>query len=758
MQNKWGTFLFAVIILSLVFVPAHATSNLVSNGDFENGNFDYWTETHSGITSLTVQSLVKQEGTYAADYKESQSSDGVKYGWIQQDINCNSSSNSFSIYTFDHASGGTGSTHYDIYLDSYSTSFPATSTTDGTWGSWVHHTVDMSTFCGGGPCYGTKTLSVRIGFGPNHIGDVYVDNIDWESRPPIVYFIGTPVRGKAPLTVQFLNNDLHTTHYAWVFGDGNDTGNTLPNPSHLYTTAGMSYDVRHNAYNDQTFNQSLRSAYITTNATVATSFNATPTSGSTPLTVQFNDTSVGDPYAWNWSFGDGSLSTVQNPSHVYTNAGTFTVNLSITAPDGSASLVKSGYITVSGVAEHSGIAIGGNIYSLPGYSALSAVQMTLVNVTNPAWTSTIYTNNTGYYSFNNLSDSTSMLYVVSAVKSGYLDTATDQFSLTSGQVAAKYADKSFGMEVIGSSSANQGVGGKYAPNLVRFTVKYWNGTPIKGVNVTAQGFESTAGNGTFASAATILGTLFGFDFVTTPIQSQLMSGTTGDDGAIAFWMIENVNYHITFTLNGVELVSPVNIYPKEYEYPITVSEAAVPNANIDTNWSVSSGSVNNSYSYITVTYTDKNFQTSSALVTFSKVINSSYSSLNYSKSFSGSAAANFSVTYNPITHKGDQYYVTLHTENNVFGVRNVTNLITIPGRPLDLRLKNNDYYAWIALIAIYLIAQMGGSARTRDVAILMTIIAGFLALSGWLSITTLLLQTAVLFAILYYIRTGEEQP
>ena len=36
--------------------------------------------------------------------------------------------------------------------------------------------------------------------------------------------------------------------------------------------------------------------------------------GPGPLTVQFTDTSQGNPIAWTWDFGDGTTSTEQNPS------------------------------------------------------------------------------------------------------------------------------------------------------------------------------------------------------------------------------------------------------------------------------------------------------------------------------------------------------------------------------------------------------------------------------------------------------------
>ena len=44
-------------------------------------------------------------------------------------------------------------------------------------------------------------------------------------------------------------------------------------------------------------------------------------------TVNFTDTSTENPTSWSWQFGDGTTSTLQNPGHLYTNSGTYTVNL-----------------------------------------------------------------------------------------------------------------------------------------------------------------------------------------------------------------------------------------------------------------------------------------------------------------------------------------------------------------------------------------------------------------------------------------------
>ena len=75
-------------------------------------------------------------------------------------------------------------------------------------------------------------------------------------------------------------------------------------------------------------------------------FSASPTSGPAPLRVNFTDQSTGDITSWSWDFGDGATSTEQNPSHTYTDAGTYTVSLTVTGLGGSDTEVKANFITV----------------------------------------------------------------------------------------------------------------------------------------------------------------------------------------------------------------------------------------------------------------------------------------------------------------------------------------------------------------------------------------------------------------------------
>ena len=76
-------------------------------------------------------------------------------------------------------------------------------------------------------------------------------------------------------------------------------------------------------------------------------FISNSSSGDIPLSVQFIDSTTNTPTSWVWSFGDGGTSTMQNPVHTYTLAGTYTVTLTASNAGGSNTETKSGFITVN---------------------------------------------------------------------------------------------------------------------------------------------------------------------------------------------------------------------------------------------------------------------------------------------------------------------------------------------------------------------------------------------------------------------------
>jgi PGF-pre-PGF domain-containing protein len=70
------------------------------------------------------------------------------------------------------------------------------------------------------------------------------------------------------------------------------------------------------------------------------------TSGTAPLTVSFFDASRNSPTAWAWDFGDGTNSTEQNPVHTYTEAGLYTVTLSVENEFGANSTSRTDCVSV----------------------------------------------------------------------------------------------------------------------------------------------------------------------------------------------------------------------------------------------------------------------------------------------------------------------------------------------------------------------------------------------------------------------------
>jgi PKD repeat protein len=152
---------------------------------------------------------------------------------------------------------------------------------------------------------------------------------------PFADFTATPVSGKEPLTVVF--NDLSTgfpTGWSWSFGDG--TTSPEKNPVHTYPSAGT-YTVILTASNPFGSNSTTREDHVTVSPRVlpVALFTANTSSGRIPLAVAFTDTSDGNPTSWAWAFGDGGTSAEQDPVHVYTSAGQFTVSLEVRNPDGS---------------------------------------------------------------------------------------------------------------------------------------------------------------------------------------------------------------------------------------------------------------------------------------------------------------------------------------------------------------------------------------------------------------------------------------
>ncbi len=162
------------------------------------------------------------------------------------------------------------------------------------------------------------------------------------TQTPVVNFTGYPTSGRAPLSVVFTPDASGSPEgYVWYFGDGTSSDKT--SPTRIYQNEGI-YSVTMLAkYAGMNPVMVKKNNYITvTNGTgpvptvtptqepvepLVANFTATPVTGHPPLSVQFTDTSKGHPTKWRWNFGDGYLSTSQNPVHVYSGLGRYTITL-----------------------------------------------------------------------------------------------------------------------------------------------------------------------------------------------------------------------------------------------------------------------------------------------------------------------------------------------------------------------------------------------------------------------------------------------
>ena len=166
-------------------------------------------------------------------------------------------------------------------------------------------------------CVGTTTGNPLVAFNPL----------------PTPAFTVNQVSGCAPLCVSFTDGSSPAGTIAswdWSFGDGGAVSSQ--NPNHCYANAGV-YSVTLTATsNDNCPATTTITNLITVNAVPVASFVSPRLTSITSPTVQFEDYSS-NATSWNWDFGDASTmsdtSHVQNPSHTYTQVGTYCVLLQV---------------------------------------------------------------------------------------------------------------------------------------------------------------------------------------------------------------------------------------------------------------------------------------------------------------------------------------------------------------------------------------------------------------------------------------------
>ena len=140
--------------------------------------------------------------------------------------------------------------------------------------------------------------------------------------PPVANFSYSVDDYLVSFTSTSLDEDGTIASYTWDFGDGNISYDR--NPFNLYGSQGVyqvSLTVGDNDGDSHTVTKTLAVGDV-----LRADFTYTPSPALSGEPVQFMDNSSAAS-SWQWTFGDGTTATGQNPEHTYTLGGYYSVTL-----------------------------------------------------------------------------------------------------------------------------------------------------------------------------------------------------------------------------------------------------------------------------------------------------------------------------------------------------------------------------------------------------------------------------------------------
>ena len=148
---------------------------------------------------------------------------------------------------------------------------------------------------------------------------------------PIVHF-SLPIVCLPDAKAQFYDAssiaDNTALTYHWNFGDGNDpTPSTLPNPVHIYSSAGP-FNVQLKIVSANNCADSLTKTLSSIYPQPHADFSFPKDSICVNDAVQFsNQSNANNVSKWYWDLGNGNTASLQDPAKTFTDSGTFNISL-----------------------------------------------------------------------------------------------------------------------------------------------------------------------------------------------------------------------------------------------------------------------------------------------------------------------------------------------------------------------------------------------------------------------------------------------
>lgn len=150
------------------------------------------------------------------------------------------------------------------------------------------------------------------------------DTVKVGTIKPIASFTAAPTTVCTGMNVIFTDKSTNNPNqWLWFFGDGSTA--TTQNTAHSYLMPG-SYPVTLYVYNNGCDDSAKQT--ITVEPPLA-KFGYTFSCSKNSTVFDFHDSSF-LATSWNWNFGDGGTSTLEDPTHIYAIDSTYSVSLTVT--------------------------------------------------------------------------------------------------------------------------------------------------------------------------------------------------------------------------------------------------------------------------------------------------------------------------------------------------------------------------------------------------------------------------------------------
>ncbi len=321
----------------------------VVDGSFEVGHgAPPWTATSSvGGSIVTDQPGPARTGTWYATFGSPDAN--LATATLQQEVTLGSSDAVLEFWymrPFDSENGGDS---LQVFIDGTSIWQDRTEPGGGPIGSYVRASVEMNAFADGWAHTLRFAMTTDGTTNTGHGSQWLVDDVAIMTRNALQFeadFTWTPEFPEVDEEVQFTDTSGGDADgWSWDFGDG--ATSNLQNPTHSYVSGAGEYQVTLTVTWSAQAEQDTIVQTVGIYEPLLAFFSWTPEAPRVGETIAFFNGSSGPPDSNSWTFGDGSTSTERSPTHIYSEAGSYDVSLTITRDADNATHYTQHTVTVA---------------------------------------------------------------------------------------------------------------------------------------------------------------------------------------------------------------------------------------------------------------------------------------------------------------------------------------------------------------------------------------------------------------------------